>query len=525
MTIPLVLEVAIGLVFIYLTLSLLASEIQEIIGTLLQWRAEHLKRSIEVMLAGNDSESRAAAQAFADRLYERPLIRSLNQEAAGPISRFFRLINQAIGVVYRSFTRTRNVFGNQTSGPSYIPAESFSQALLESLQIEDLRKVLLESRLVSFIEEKLLLPLNHMVNDLRASTANEFLLNAEFRDLEQSIGQLVKDFQEKRTTLSETIDRLLARLEEFAVKAQDVLPDNHHLTETFMRRLQYLRNGFASTTLDKAALLKTIQPTLNELVSVLDNKSKIYRELKTLVAKESGTAKRILASIESQTLPNSLRASLVSLADKAASSLATKAGNTLMETAKTVSEEPITNLKIYLADLDGDVKALSKEVEDWFDHGMERAAGVYRRNSKAVALLVGLAIAIGLNADSLHMLDRLARDPVVRSAVSEAAEQIAVTTAETATTEQLQERVDSLLESDSFIGESRIPLGYSDLVTTQQDAAQDQWFMPLIPRRVVGWLITGFAVSMGSNFWFSLLKRVVSVKASGKEVGRRSSSS
>ena len=521
MSIPLVLEVAIGLVFIYLTLSLLASEIQEIIGTLLQWRAEHLKRSIEVMLAGNDSESKAAAQAFTDRLYERPLIRSLNQEAAGPISHFFRLINQAIGVIYRTITRSRNVFGNRTSGPSYIPAESFSQALLESLQIEDLRKVLLESRLVSFIEEKLLLPLNHVVNDLRASTANEFLLNAEFRDLEQSIGQLVKDFQEKRTTLSETIDRLLTRLEEFATKAQDVLPDNHHLTETFMRRLHYLRNSLASTTLDKAALLKTIQPTLSELISILDNKSKIYRELKTLVSRDGGTAKAILTSIEAQTLPSSLRSSLTSLADKATASLATKAGNSLMETAKNVSEEPITNLKIYLTDLEGDVKALSQEVEDWFDRGMDRAAGVYRRNSKAVALLVGIAIAVGLNADSLHMLDRLSRDPVIRSAVSEAAEQIAVTTAETATTEELQERVDNLLESDNLIGESRIPLGYGELVTTQQEVAQNNWFIPFIPRRAVGWLITGFAISMGSNFWFSLLKRVVSVKASGKEASPR----
>ncbi|MEL6381485.1 MAG: hypothetical protein AAFQ89_03230 [Cyanobacteria bacterium J06626_18] len=521
MTLPLVLEVAIGLVFIYLTLSLLASEVQEILGTLLQWRAEHLKRSIEVMLAGNDAKSKAAAQAFADRLYDRPLIRSLNQEAAGPVSHFFRLINQAVGVVYRAVTRSRNVFGRQTSGPSYIPAESFSQALLENLQIEDLRKVLLESRLLHFIEEKLLLPLNHMVNDLRASTANEFLLSGEFKDLEQAIGQLVKDFQEKRTTLSEALERLLIRLEEFAVKAQEVLPDNHHLTETFMRRLRYLKTGFASTTLDKSALLKTIQPTLSELISVLDDKSKTYRELKTLVAKESKIAKAILANIETQTLPDSLRASLVSLADRATNTLATTASKTLIETAKDVSEEPITNLKIYLTDLEGDVRALGSEVEAWFNRGMDRASGVYRRNAKAVAILIGLGIAVGINADSLHMLDRLSQDPTIRNSVRQAAEQMAATTPENVEVDQLQEDVDRLLEADSLIGSSRIPIGYGKLVTDQQQAAQQDWFVPLVPRRVIGWLITGFAISMGSNFWFSLLKRVITVKTTGKEVNPR----
>ena len=70
-----------------------------------------------------------------------------------------------------------------------------------------------------FTEERLLLPLNHMVNDLRASTANEFLLNTEFRNLEAAVRQLVDDFRSRRTTLSETLDRLVARLEEFTATA------------------------------------------------------------------------------------------------------------------------------------------------------------------------------------------------------------------------------------------------------------------------------------------------------------------
>ncbi|MDB9525908.1 hypothetical protein PN498_07920 [Oscillatoria sp. CS-180] len=513
MAIPFILEIAIGLVFIYLTLSLLASEIQEIIGTLLQWRAEHLKRSIEVLIAANDKESRAAAQTFADRLYDTPILRSLNQEATGPIAHFFRVINQIVGKLYRTVTQTRNVFGNKTSGPSYIPGKTFAQALLDSIQVEDLRKVLLESRLVQFLEEKLLLPLNHMVNDLRASTANEFLLNIEFRELEQSITQLVEDFKEKRATLSETIDRLLDRFDTFADSAQDVLPDNHPLTETFMRRLKYLRNRLASTTLDKAALLKTIQPSLDELVSVLDENSIVYRELKGLAGKDNKTARRIFERMKTQPLPESLKQSLASLAEKAGSSLAAKASDTVLNAVQNLSEEPVANLKIYLSDVESDVKSLGLEIENWFDRGMDRATGVYRRNAKAVSILIGIAIAISLNADSLHILDRLSRDPAVRSAISLAAEEVAASNPDAASLEQLEEQVDQALSG------LPIPLGYGDAVVAKQQESQQSWFIPFIPRRVLGWIITGFALSMGANFWFSLLKRVVNVRNTGREEG------
>ena len=513
MSIPFILEIAIGLIFIYLTLSLLASELQEIIGTLLQWRAEHLKRSIEVLIAANDEDSKEAAQAFATRLYDTPLLRSLNQEATGPIARFFRLINHVIGKIYRTITQTRNVFGSQTSGPSYIPGKTFAQALLDNLQIEDLRTVLLESRLGKFIEGNLLLPLNHMVNDLRASTANEFLLNAEFKDLEQAIRQLVTDFKQGRTTLSETLDRLIARLDEFSAMAQDILPDNHHLTETFMRRLGYLRQGLASTTLDKAALMQTIQPSLQELIGVLDPQSPIYQELQSLIGQDDDRAKAVYTKLENQAVPASLKASLISLAEKASSSLTAKTSETVLSTLNNLADDSVNTLKVYLSDIESDVKALGVEIEDWFDRGMARASGVYKRNAKAVSLLIGFAIAISLNADSLHMIDRLSRDPAVRNAINQAAEQVAATNPEETDFAQLEEQIDTALS------ELPIPLGYSEAVTQKQRAAQETWFIPFIPRRAVGWVITGFALSMGANFWFSLLKRVINVKNTGKQEG------
>jgi hypothetical protein len=278
-----------------------------------------------------------------------------------------------------------------------------------------------------------------------------------------------------------------------------------------MRRLAYLKQTLASTSLDKAALIKRIQPSLAELVAVVDKKSGTYRELEKLVGRDSDKAKEIFTQLKEQVIPQSLQATLISLADKAGTSLAAKASDTVLNTMQTLTDDSVSNLKIYLSDLETDVKSLGTEIEAWFNRGMARSEGVYKRNAKAVSLLIGIAIAISLNADSLHMLDRLSRDPAIRSAISQAAEEISAN--DPVAISELEEQLDNALN------ELPIPIGYGQAVTGKQQAAQAAWFIPLIPRRLIGWIITGFAISMGSNFWFNLLKRVVDVKNTGKKEG------
>ncbi len=67
MNLPFILNVLISVVFIYLILSLLASEIQELITTLLQWRAKHLKDSIESLISGGSSQESRKVTALMNR--------------------------------------------------------------------------------------------------------------------------------------------------------------------------------------------------------------------------------------------------------------------------------------------------------------------------------------------------------------------------------------------------------------------------------------------------------------------------
>lgn len=95
-----VLEVAIGLVFVYLVLSLLASAIAETIEHLFHYRADYLRQGIEKLLLAGDVGLR-------DRLYRHPLIKSL-------------------------YTPSRlEIPGLRAGGPAYIPSRHFALALLD----------------------------------------------------------------------------------------------------------------------------------------------------------------------------------------------------------------------------------------------------------------------------------------------------------------------------------------------------------------------------------------------------------
>lgn len=119
-----ILEVAIGLVFSWLVLSLATMQVQEWISTFLAWRARFLEKALLNMLGD---------ETLVERFYAHPLIRSISPPGKKP------------GEIRR---------------PSYIPAQRFAAAILDvffsagqpslrttgSLSLQDLRQGLQELR-------------------------------------------------------------------------------------------------------------------------------------------------------------------------------------------------------------------------------------------------------------------------------------------------------------------------------------------------------------------------------------------
>lgn len=114
MNLSLTFDILIGLSFTYLVLSLLASEIQELIATVLQWRSKHLRNSIVDLLENQTKESSNNSfdetNSLVTKFYQNYLIESLNQKSKG---------------------RTK------LEGPTYIPSRVFAAVLLEILSSEN----------------------------------------------------------------------------------------------------------------------------------------------------------------------------------------------------------------------------------------------------------------------------------------------------------------------------------------------------------------------------------------------------
>jgi len=502
MNLPVVIEIAIGLVFIYLILSLLTSEIQELIAILLQWRADHLKKSIENLLTGENIDD-PIYQKFVDELYDSPLLRSLNQEAKGLFATAFRQITHSMSRFYRAITGTRNIFGQQKSAPSYIPPETFSVALLQKLNIEKLSHKVGELTARRFSEERLLL-LHNILNDLRNSLGDNAILEHEFRYLQRSLEESMNDFLSGRATLSGNIAQVSAQLIQFINNTETLLENDHPCQEIIRKRLPYVK---------QMILRSQPEPTVTEVLRLIFEKNmseKDRGEKSVGLVKPSPCLSTIIDDLDRECpelmkrasdLPEHLKQNLLSLAEQS---------------------------RLKAESFEAEVRQLETEVANWFDHSMERASGVYRRNAKGVALLIGFLVALLINADTLHMMSRLSKDSLLRETIAQAADQavqnssspgqaaVAPASASPVAANPASANLENVKNAvDAALDEIPLPIGWDTVNVKEQEAGDRQWKIPLL-RRAIGWGVTGIALSMGASFWYDLLQRVVQVRGTGK---------
>ncbi len=151
------------------------------------------------------------------------------------------------------------------------------------------------------------------------------------------------------------------------------------------------------------------------------------------------------------------------------------------------------------------VDAFRRSLEEWFDDQMDRVSGWYKRWAKKVLLALGLGVAMVLNVDTVGVARELYRNPTLRAAVTEQAQQ----SANCRPDEPEKECRDRRLEE---LGGFSLPIGWG--ATTNPGAGWDkldEWAL-----KALGWAITAGAVSMGAPFWFDLLGRAGSLRNAGR---------
>ena len=378
-----VLEVAIGLMFLYFLLSSICSSIHELIATAQKWRARNLEFALGNLI--NDPD-------LLKQVINHPLIRSMGQ-LPSPV---------------RGQLRTDTTLEGR---PSYIPRETFSAALLHALS---------NPPDLATAERDWSIDITRVRNTALALATSD--AQAMYGQAKQLTGQTVLAVMEQ------------ARDPQGAAQKLDALK-------------QRLQAGLAAPPGDGGG---GALPQVD--LSKAANVDQILLALKTL----PDGAPRTWAIGEVEGARHELDAASYKIAE------------------------------------------VRSAFESWFDQAMDRASGVYKRNTLRVIAVVAVVLTLATGADSIRFVSRLYVDSSLRTQLA----QQASTAAQTQTSQQpAVSATVSQLEMVSTL------FGYADIPTTI-----DAWF---VLSRIAGEVLTIFALLMGAPFWFDLLTKLVNLRGSG----------
>ncbi|MEH2421411.1 MAG: hypothetical protein V7K48_10950 [Nostoc sp.] len=547
MNVPFILNIVIGLIFIYLTLSLVASEIQEILTTLLQWRAAHLKKSIEILLTGGEgTKNDEKVKKIVKDLYENPLIKNISQESKEGIEAWLR---QAFRFFVTLGRKDITLNGNE---PSYMPSETFATTLLDRLNLSDISRKITVFNLERMIKYEILVEVEGYINDKSLNISNETRQNlkSEFNTFKSKLKTICRDLYNERTTLLTSINRIRDEIDSFIETSKLFAPsissslkpdseeqennplgsqsqtlseknENTEITK-FIAQLKSLKNGIfyeGDSKYNNASynntdeLIRRLQPSPAYILDLVIGEVKVkgqeivrlsktykafqdeFRNLDTNdeIYKAYEDIKKEIEEIGEQ-LPDSTRESLAVLAKRAQINL--------------------RYAQAQVQSIEDEIYQFKTEVQVWFDRSMERASGVYKRNAKGIAFLIGFLLAYVLNADTFHIISRLTTDSALRDALTTNAELVTKdclptqgnTGANTEYLECVRQKVNPSIS---------LPLGRDEANLKQQAEESKGWFWSPL-RRFLGWIVSGFAIMMGAPFWFELLGKIINVRNAGK---------
>ncbi|MEK6410449.1 MAG: hypothetical protein AABN34_26295 [Acidobacteriota bacterium] len=179
-----------------------------------------------------------------------------------------------------------------------------------------------------------------------------------------------------------------------------------------------------------------------------------------------------------------------------------------------------------LSDAAGDnVNKARENIEAWFNSSMDRVSGWYKRRSHSIVLILGFAVAMGMNADTITIGQRLATDDTLRKTLAATAEASAKQ-AGAGSTEKTDEQVKKLKEEIEKLGlpvgwkwksfkddPSGVPFKAGVTHPGEPDRYENlRWFLT----KIVGWLLTAIAISLGAPFWFDILNKIIIVRSTVK---------
>ena len=428
-----ILEVAIGMIFMWLILSIATMSVQEWIASYLKWRAKDLEIAVQRLLSD---------KTWAEQLYNHPLIAGLSKKTGKkpsyiPANKFALAlmdIVQTAGtqesfiqqkllaanrelkkapkqlgpfLVYvfkrygtnagRFLNRVLYFFGGNKGTPDqkYTAFLTFTQNLLHSNdpeKTEDLTKSWRE-----FFEA--LLSNETKINGKTLSTPSLEFLEAYpvFRDYFLDLLQVILG---KQPILKQRWAEILIYNNETLIEeVNGKLQPGETLREKLREFAEIYAKDFDLKELSLDSIIMCVRQTLDEM-----NYSPLVEYIQNMI----GSSTQGLDAV--QKLNPSLHKSLQQMYGD----IIGIANNTqMMEAVRNRFAIAAVNLE----KVEHNLAAMRLNSETWFNESMDRLGGWYKRKATVLAFIIGLVLAGFLNVDSIILAEHLWKEPAVRQAL------------------------------------------------------------------------------------------------------------
>ncbi|MGE5344407.1 MAG: hypothetical protein ACM3JH_00495 [Acidithiobacillales bacterium] len=149
-----------------------------------------------------------------------------------------------------------------------------------------------------------------------------------------------------------------------------------------------------------------------------------------------------------------------------------------------------------------DVEKVRTRVETWFNAGMDRVGGLYKRKTQWIVLLVALLICLVANIDAVQIGNRLNSNSVLRSQL-------------VAIAEKTVERQTGDVTKPAGVAASAADLKALDLNLGWTGESPGKEPVIWAFRKALGILIAALAASLGAPFWFDVLSKFINLRSAG----------
>lgn len=141
----------------------------------------------------------------------------------------------------------------------------------------------------------------------------------------------------------------------------------------------------------------------------------------------------------------------------------------------------------------GNINRIRDDIANWFDNGMDRVAGVYKRRTQLCSFLIGLAVAVALNVNIIAIAETLWHQPALVKELP---------------TLSVGTPPDTAIADVKKLG---LPFGWDDKAVVAFGTSPNwRWLFTFF-----GWLIAAVATLFGAPFWFDTLQRFVQLRGAG----------